>query len=214
MRVGPDLFDANLCRHGDFRFITALIKVPIAGSAAYFSFEVCVSLKVENFDALLRAAAVGGLDAVEPMFCWVSYALPYFDTANALPAEVSRFSHGIRPSVTLDPACGPVALAQNQGQSFDQLLDLYAPAASRCAPIWAWPDAIATQPYSNASLLSCFNWARLQWALGATRHGSCLGPVSVSGVTSICLRAANRGSMPKPDGKPPKSTNCPWATPA
>ena len=103
-----------------------MIKVPVAGSAAYFSFDVCVSLKVENFDPLLRAAVVGGLDAVEPMFCWVCNALPYFDTANALPAEVSRFSQGIRSFVTLDLTCGPVALAQNQGQSFDQLLELYA----------------------------------------------------------------------------------------
>ena len=126
LRVGQDFLNPDICLHGEFRFIKALLRFPILGSDQYFAFGVYVSLKPENFEALLKAEDAGTLDKVDPMFCWVSHALPYFDTTEFLPANVSGFSPDLRAFVTLDPECGTIAQAQSDGITFDQLLDLYS----------------------------------------------------------------------------------------
>lgn len=132
LTVGGDVLTADLCVVVELRFLHCVLPLPIRGSDEVFLFGVWASVTKDQFkayvlDATGEAPGFDGCDA------WLMNDLPLFECDEPMacalkPAE----SAAERPHLTAKN--GPLAQAQAEGISFDQLLDIYAASGEDLRP--------------------------------------------------------------------------------
>lgn len=132
MEAGDDNLGTDLCRLGKYRFIRAVLPLPIKGSDQVFAFGPWGSVNPANFERYV-AANQGG-DPFEGCFAWLTNALPGFDFVEPLPCNLVPGDGDTRPVLEVHDGSHDIAVLQEEGITFDQLLDIYAAAGQDIRP--------------------------------------------------------------------------------
>lgn len=132
IEVGDDKLSADLCRIGEDRYIRCVLLLPIRGSDEVFAFGVWASIHPENFDKYVHAWTRDDWSGFSGCIAWLMNDLPLFEADDPIPCNLLIGSAGERP--TLQAQEGPLATAQKNGISFDDLLDIYAEAGHDIRP--------------------------------------------------------------------------------
>ncbi|MGR3515161.1 MAG: DUF2199 domain-containing protein [Paracoccaceae bacterium] len=131
---GTDTLSADLCRWGEHRFIRCVLRLPIQGSDQSFAFGPWGSVNPANFDRFVQAELTGALDSFEGCFAWMMNRLPGFDMNDWLPCNLLIEDPKERPVLEVHDGSHALAQLQEDGISFDQLLDIYAAAGEDLRP--------------------------------------------------------------------------------
>jgi hypothetical protein len=108
-------------------FVRCVLRLPIAGRPGIsFGFGVWSTLSKKNFDLYFDAFDSDRQGNMGPWFGWLSNRLKgYPDTLN-LKCHVHPQDGRQRPYIELEPTEHPLAVEQQNGISFDRLLEIYA----------------------------------------------------------------------------------------
>jgi hypothetical protein len=129
--LGDDRLGAELCRLDGRHFLRAVLTLPLRGADDTFSFGPWVEVSAEVF-AAYRATFDNPNAAFGPAEGLLANALPGFEAEIDTPVALSLPDRDQRPQLrALD---GPLAQAQEQGVSFDDLLDIYAASGMDIRP--------------------------------------------------------------------------------
>ena len=129
LRAGTDSLGTDLCELGQYRFIRAVLPLPIIGTDQRFAFGPWGSVNPANFD---RYAS--GDPGFEGCFAWLLNALPGFDIPEPLPCNLVPGGPGERPVLEVHDGAHELARLQEDGITFDRLLDIYAAAGQDLRP--------------------------------------------------------------------------------
>ncbi|MFZ5961556.1 DUF2199 domain-containing protein [Thalassococcus sp. BH17M4-6] len=132
LTVGEDRLGSDLCRLGPQRFVRCILPLPLRGSEEVFYFGVWASVAPEAFYAYLDAS-LGEEPAFEGCAGLLENALPGFDLPALTPGILVPGGPGERPRL-MAQADTPLAKAQADGISFDDLLDIYAASGQDIRP--------------------------------------------------------------------------------
>ncbi len=131
LQVGDDKLSSDLCRWEDHRFVCTLLPLPIKGSEEVFNFAVWASVKPADFYNYIDFAT-GEAPAFAPCEVWLMNDLPQFASDEPISGQLQPGPDGQRPRLMISD--GPLAQAQAEGISFDQLLDIYADTGTDVRP--------------------------------------------------------------------------------
>lgn len=135
MEVGGDLLSSDLCTFGEHRFIRCRLPIPILGSDQHFGFGAWSSLSARNFVRYVGAWRDEDYSDLEDLFGWLSNTLPGVGmSGDPLPCTVTGFAVGRRPELWVHSGEHALADMQEQGITFDQLLDIYAASGTDIRP--------------------------------------------------------------------------------
>ncbi len=123
MQVGLDKLSPDLCRWEDHRFIRCVLPLPIKGSDEVFHFGVWGRVADEHFYRYIDEA-VGEGAGFDRCASLLTNELPLFESDEPISCEMVSDTDGQCPRLIATD--GPLAHAQREGISFDQLLDIYA----------------------------------------------------------------------------------------
>ena len=126
--VGHDRLGSDLCLLGEYRFIRCVLSFPIIGTDQNFGFGPWGSVKPENFERYVRNA-----QDFDGCFAWLTNQLPWFDNDDTLPCNLIPGAEGMRPYLEIHDG-HEAARLQEDGITFDQLLDIYAAAGQEVRP--------------------------------------------------------------------------------
>ena len=121
--AGEDRLSSDLCRLGEDRFLCAILTLPVRGSDEAVHFALWVAVTPDTFYAYLDAATGEG-PPFEGGEGWLMNDLPGYESDVPLACTLAPGAPGERPRLMLKD--GPLAALQQDGISFDALLDLYA----------------------------------------------------------------------------------------
>ena len=134
LSVSKDTLSADLCRMGPHRFIRCVLRLPIIGSDQSFAFGPWGSVNPENFDTYVRHELSGTLSEFEGCFAWLMNTLPGFEFDDWLPCNLVIEDPQARPVLEVHDGSHELARLQEDGITFDQLLDIYAAAGQDIRP--------------------------------------------------------------------------------
>lgn len=124
--VGDDRLGSDLCTIGTDRFIRGTLRLPIIGTDQVFAYGVWGSVNEGNYVKYVKDYNGESDPAFEGCFAWLCNMLPTWGMTEALPCDLILGPLGQRPAIWVHEESGhPLAQAQQDGISFDQLLDLY-----------------------------------------------------------------------------------------
>ncbi len=131
VQVGQDKLSADLCRHAEHRFILCVLPLPVRGSDEVFNFGPWASVHPDTFYAYLEDAT-GETPGFKGGEAWLMNDLPGFESEEPIACNLRPGPEGQRPRLCAQE--GPLARAQSDGISFDQLLDIYGATGSDIRP--------------------------------------------------------------------------------
>ncbi len=113
---------------GEQFFIRTILPIYIQGTDdEYFCYGTWSSLSAENFKTYIESFDSGEQSALGPWFSWFSNSLKGFPETFGLKSSLVLQDDGQRPFVVFDTEeSHPLVELQEDGMSFDQLLDIYA----------------------------------------------------------------------------------------
>lgn len=120
--VGEDRLSADLCKLGEDRFVCATLSFPVRGADESVTLAVWAAVPSEVFYDYIDYAT-GARDAFPSSDALLMNVLPGFDDVEAV-CDLTEGAEGERPILIAQD--GPLKSAQEDGISFDELLDLYA----------------------------------------------------------------------------------------
>jgi hypothetical protein len=129
--VGEDRLGTDLCRFDGHLFVRSVLYLPVRGSGERFGFGCWGSLSDENFDTYVEDTL--GEAVFEGAFSWLANSLPCFESTDPLPCNMTPGAEGQRPSLWVQEG-HPLFEAQQDGISFDTLLDIYEKTGSDLRP--------------------------------------------------------------------------------
>ncbi|MXQ07730.1 DUF2199 domain-containing protein [Alphaproteobacteria bacterium GH1-50] len=132
LQVGEDGLTADYCSWGQHRFIRAVLPLPIRGSDKVFAFGPWGSVNPANYDRYIEASLGGA--PFEGSFAWLMNKLPGFEFDDWLPCNLVPGAAGQRPVLEVHDGSHDLARLQEEGITFDQLLDIYAAAGQDIRP--------------------------------------------------------------------------------
>ncbi|MCH2093489.1 MAG: DUF2199 domain-containing protein [Rhodobacteraceae bacterium] len=121
LQIGEDKLSADLCKLGEDRFVCAMLHLPVRGADESVALAVWVQIPSEAFYAYIDFATGTAPDFPTCESLLVN-ALPGF--GGDVPCTLNEGAEGERPILIAQD--GPLKAAQEDGISFDDLLDLYA----------------------------------------------------------------------------------------
>lgn len=107
-------------------FIRCVLPLKIRGIEDTFCWGVWSTLSQANFRRY-RASYDEDMSDWDPMFGYLSNALPGYPDTLGLKVSVQSQKKGKRPTVTLEPTDHPLAIDQRDGISFEEILKIVNP---------------------------------------------------------------------------------------
>lgn len=115
----------DLCvMDGEHFFIRGCLEIPVIGLDEPFVWGVWVSLSEENFELTLEHWDDPDREKLEPMFGWLSTALPLYPETINLKTYVHTRSMDLRPYIELEPTDHPLSIEQRQGMTMDRVKEI------------------------------------------------------------------------------------------
>jgi hypothetical protein len=130
VEVGDDFLVADLCRLDGRFFIRSVLSLPLRGAEDSFSFGPWAEVSKDDFRAY--ADSFSGRHPFPGAEGILANALPLFEVDFGAAVTMTERDPTQRPFLTL--AKGPLAEAQQNGISFDDLLDIYAASGTDIRP--------------------------------------------------------------------------------
>jgi hypothetical protein len=131
LEVGQDRLTADLCRISGRYFLRATMVLPVRGADDGFAFGPWAEVSHETFHAYL--ATCESQDVVfAPQDGILANALPGFEDSLGDTVTLDLKDPTQRPALAVE--FGSLADAQEDGISFDDLLDIYAAAGNDIRP--------------------------------------------------------------------------------
>lgn len=134
MSVGEDSLSSDLCAFGEHRFIRAVLPLPIRGSDQVFSFGPWGSVNPDNYARWVEANATGDFSRFEGCFAWMMNKLPGVEMDDWIACDLIPHEDPSRRPVLHVHDGHPLAVWQEEGITFDRLLDIYAAAGQDIRP--------------------------------------------------------------------------------
>ena len=134
MEVGGDSLSQDICKMSEHRFLRAVLKLPIIGTDQVFAFGPWASVAPHNFDTYIRHEATASLGRFEGCFAWMMNFLPGFEITDWLPCNLLIDDPEERPYLEVHDDSHELAQLQEDGITFDKLLDIYAAAGQDIRP--------------------------------------------------------------------------------
>lgn len=124
LRLDGDFLSADFCVIGgqDY-FVRGLSFIPVIGLDDSFAFGCWSTLSRTNFE--LYAAHFDGIDVDEAWTGWFSSEFTAFPGTVNSPCWVMPRPDGTRPEIWLEDEDHPLSIAQRDGITPEQLLDIY-----------------------------------------------------------------------------------------
>ncbi|MBO9464964.1 DUF2199 domain-containing protein [Tropicibacter sp. R15_0] len=129
--VGEDRLNHDLCRLDGRYFLRAVLYLPVRGSDDSVGFGLWAEVSETLFRAFL-AAWSGDAQDIEPGEGLIANTPPGFEEELGTLCQVAPGPEDQRPR--LHAIDGPLAEAQENGISFDDLLNIYAAAGNDIRP--------------------------------------------------------------------------------
>jgi hypothetical protein len=112
---------------GEHFFVRGVLELPVVGApGTCFGWGVWSSLSKANFDLYVETFNDGEQGALGPWFGWFSNSLPGYPETFSLKCQVFPQDDKQRPLVELEATDHPLSLEQQNGITFDRILELYA----------------------------------------------------------------------------------------
>ena len=134
LEVGSDRLGTDLCEIGPHRFIRCILPFPIIGSDQRFAFGPWGSVNPENFARYVESDTGASASDFDGCFAWLMNDLPGFQADDWLPCNLIPGEEGLRPILEVHDGSHEIARLQEDGITFDQLLDIYAAAGQDIRP--------------------------------------------------------------------------------
>lgn len=120
------LLTEDFCLVEDGQFIRCVLALPlIGGEGATFEFGAWSSLSQPNFDLYVDTMDGRAQGSLGPWFGWFGNDLAGFPSARGLKCQVHP-QDAQRPLIELEPTDHPLAVAQQEGITFDRALEIVA----------------------------------------------------------------------------------------
>jgi hypothetical protein len=107
-------------------FVRCVLQLPIQGTHETFRYGVWSTLSRENFEIYLDHFDSGDYRGHGPWFGWFSNGLKGYPQTLNLKCDVHPCNGRLRPLVELRSADHPLVREQEEGITFDRLLEIYA----------------------------------------------------------------------------------------
>jgi hypothetical protein len=128
VRNAKNILTEDFCvLDGEHFFVRSVLELPIVGVPEQrFAFGIWSTLSRKNFDLYVESFDSGEQAHFGPWFGWFSNRLlGYPDTLN-LKCQVHPRDNRIRPWIELERTGHLLAIEQEQGITFERILELYA----------------------------------------------------------------------------------------
>lgn len=126
VKVGEDQLSPDLCRQGEDRFVRVVLSFPIQGADDVFHMTPWARLEPDAFYAYLDTFDGRDAPAIDECPAELANILPGFEADTEEPLPVMLIFPGAEARPVAMASSGALAKAQEDGISFDQLLDIYA----------------------------------------------------------------------------------------
>ncbi|SIN95777.1 DUF2199 domain-containing protein [Vannielia litorea] len=123
MQVGRDRLTSDLCRYRDAHFIRCILPVPITGYDGYICFGPWARVAREHFEAY-AASTLPPFPPFDGCEAMLANDLPGSDPRMPVPCLLTTAGPTDRPALFAEG--GGLRHAQQQGLTFDSLLEIYA----------------------------------------------------------------------------------------
>lgn len=134
LSVGEDRLGTDLCEMGKYRFIRCVLPLPIIGTDQRFGFGPWGSVNPDSFDTYVANCHDAEAHPFEGCFAWLMNILPGVGNQEPLPCNLIPGPDGQRPVLEVHDGAHELADWQENGITFDQLLDIYAAAGQDIRP--------------------------------------------------------------------------------
>jgi hypothetical protein len=126
IKLDGDFLSEDFCILGGEHFLVrCVLEIPVHGIAQKFSFGVWGSLSREHFEQYLEAFDSGDCGGMGPWWCWLCNTLKPHALERPLGCWMYPQLGRQRPVLKVDQADHPLAVAQVEGISPGELLDIY-----------------------------------------------------------------------------------------
>ncbi len=107
-------------------FVRGCLEFPVLNYDDKFSFGAWVSLSQENFEKFETLFDEPKRNHQSPMFGWFSsWIWPYYEDTENIKSRIHFRNDGIRPFIELEPTNHPLAIAQTNGITCNELIKIY-----------------------------------------------------------------------------------------
>lgn len=134
LQVGEDVLGPDLCQIGEHRFIRCVLMLPLKGGDQKFAYGAWASVNPDNYGRYVQHDWDGTLGNFEGCFAWLMNRLPGFEMQDWLPCDLLVEDPAERPRLYVHDDAHRIAALQEEGITFDQLLDIYAAAGQDIRP--------------------------------------------------------------------------------
>ena len=131
---GRDRLTSDFCVFDDEYYIRCVMPLPIKGAEQTFAFGVWGSVTRENFKAYAAGFETDDYGDFEGCFAWLGNMLPCVGQDDWVPCDLLIEDPTQRPVLYAHEAGGSVRRYQDEGISFDRLLDIYAASGQDIRP--------------------------------------------------------------------------------
>jgi hypothetical protein len=127
LRLDGDFLSEDFCvMGGSTFFVRCVLPIPVHGMEHDFAFGCWGTLKRENFEHYVDHFDAGTVPAEAPFFSWLCNSLRPFDLTEPLACEMKPQEGRQRPALFVLDEAHPLAVAQRDGISPEEVMRIYA----------------------------------------------------------------------------------------
>ena len=123
-KTEANILTDDFCIHDGHYFARAVLPIPIIGSQTRFSYGVWGSLAPENFETYLNSFNTDTQSQIGPFFSWLGNQVPQMNDA-PVEGNLHPCDNRARPEFFVKDTAHPLYDMQENGITFDALLDIY-----------------------------------------------------------------------------------------
>lgn len=126
VRLSGDFLSEDFCvLGGEHFFVRSVLEIPIHGLRDKFAYGCWGSLKKENFETYLEVFDGGSVPASSPWWSWLCNSARPYANDESVGCWMFPQLHRQRPVLKVDNGDHPLAIAQEDGISPEELLEIY-----------------------------------------------------------------------------------------